>query len=737
MLNAPVLVGAYLAARFALGQPAGAARGLSCVVLAWTWATLGLVTLGPLGHLTRPALLAWSLVGLASGVFSLFFRRNASASRPEPLFTSADRWDVWATIAFAGALLGVITILPVSLLMPAKVVSDGPIYHLYFAARWWKDARIFPIASMFGENAATYFPAGGDAWFAWLMVGWGGDRLARVGQAPFLIVAGAAALALARRLGAGMSAAVVAACWFVTSLPLMLFSVEANVDTIFVAGYMCACYFGARYALDGGRFADLFVGSLAAGLALGTKPTAVAFIPPLLGLGVLFALGRGGPMPVRFARAATVLVTALIPSGYWFARNIQLAGNPLYPLHVQLFGKVILAGAYESSAMVNSQFYIPRWYWQALVDVLRVVLDPRMAPFWLLAIAGAWRIGRASRALALGRAVWICAGLAVVNVALYWLLIPYRTQQRFMLQALGLAVVPLGCLFDRHWLIRASAALLVLIHLATPLSWPLGPVLDRRPWWDLTGMVPDSTEAVVRLPKAAEWSALLADPERMRETGFVVGLAIACFAMAWVWGKFANTRSWRWFAGALAATAASFGGFTAFLEIATGASAIVFPQFADYQAGWRALESASPKRGYRIAYAGTNLPYYLMCGGLRNDVQYINIDKNRDWLLHDYQRSARERGEPSLWPTPRPGWDRIRPDYGAWLANLRAAGIEVLVVARANPNDGAFNAYDSESFPIERYWAETHPDVFEPFYGAAPRDRLFKIFRVRADSKNR
>ena len=75
-----------------------------------------------------------------------------------------------------------------SLLGPVKVVSDGPIYHLYFAARWWKAGRLFLVASPFGENAATYFPAVGDLWFTWLLAAWGGDRLAKIGQAPFLLV---------------------------------------------------------------------------------------------------------------------------------------------------------------------------------------------------------------------------------------------------------------------------------------------------------------------------------------------------------------------------------------------------------------------------------------------------------------------------------------------------------------------------------------------------------------------
>src|SRR5262249_48733190 len=162
-----------------------------------------------------------------------------------------------------------------SLLMPVKVVSDGPIYHLYFAVRWWKAGRLFLIPTPFGETAAPYFPAGGDLWFTWLVAGWGGDRLARVGQAPFLVLAALASVALARRLGVGLTAAVVAACWFATAIPLLLFSFEANVDTIFVAGYLLAAYFLLRFALGDGEIGTLALAGLAAGLAWGPKPTAM------------------------------------------------------------------------------------------------------------------------------------------------------------------------------------------------------------------------------------------------------------------------------------------------------------------------------------------------------------------------------------------------------------------------------------------------------------------------------
>ena len=79
----------------------------------------------------------------------------------------------------------------------------------------------------------------------------------------------------------------------------------------------------------------------------------------------------------------------------------------------------------------------------------------------------------------------------------------------------------------------------------------------------------------------------------------------------------------------------------------------------------------------------------------------MNVDRHRDWLLHDYHREAlaRERGH---WPNSRPGWDRIRPVYPAWVDNLEADGIQLLVVTRVNPDEGAHNVADSDNFPIER-----------------------------------
>lgn len=67
-LNGMLGLGAYWTARHGFRQPAGLARALAAVTLAWTWATVGLEVLGAAGVLGLTSLLLWSLLGLGIGL---------------------------------------------------------------------------------------------------------------------------------------------------------------------------------------------------------------------------------------------------------------------------------------------------------------------------------------------------------------------------------------------------------------------------------------------------------------------------------------------------------------------------------------------------------------------------------------------------------------------------------------------------------------------------------------------
>ncbi|MGC8642244.1 MAG: glycosyltransferase family 39 protein, partial [Isosphaeraceae bacterium] len=276
LLNGTVGLAAYWTARYGFRQPAGEARTLAGLTLAWIWITLGMIILGVQGWLGRGPLLLWAAALLLLAAFPRHRHSRQDENREEsPARGVVGRAAIVALglFAWAAVLLGVAS----TILAPA-LVSDGPVYHLYSAIRWWKAGRLFLIAMPFGDPAATYFPAGGDLWLSWLIVGLGSDHLARIGQAPFLLMAGLAVYALSRLLAVGATAALIAAVWFMTCHTLMTFSFEANVDTIFVAGYLTSVFFGLRYAHGENGSSSLVLAALAAGAAWGTRPTSTIFI---------------------------------------------------------------------------------------------------------------------------------------------------------------------------------------------------------------------------------------------------------------------------------------------------------------------------------------------------------------------------------------------------------------------------------------------------------------------------
>ena len=181
--NALMALGSYGMAGPGLRQPRGLPRWLAASLIFWTASTLGLELLGSFGAIGTLPILAWS--GLVAAIGSVIaWTRRGDAPEESAVAEEPAGWE--ATISLALVLTAALRFAIPSLLSAVKVVSDGPIYHLYFAARWWKAGRLILVAAPFGENAATYFPANGDLWFTWLMATWGGDTPREARPGPVL-----------------------------------------------------------------------------------------------------------------------------------------------------------------------------------------------------------------------------------------------------------------------------------------------------------------------------------------------------------------------------------------------------------------------------------------------------------------------------------------------------------------------------------------------------------------------
>ncbi len=233
-----------------------------------------------------------------------------------------------------------------------------------------------------------------------------------------------------------------------------------------VAGYLLAAYFFARYAMGDDGVGSLVLAALGAGLAIATKAPGIVFVSPLIVLGAALAVGKGRGLAGKLLGLATVLLVPLTVAGFWWGRNLVLTCNPLYPLHLAAFGRVWLAGWYGPEVMRSSQYYVDIKDWRSGIDILLAVVDPRLTPIWLAALLGIWTLG-AKRREPEDRWVWIGSGLAVFNIALFWLLIPYRSQYRFIYQALGLAAIPLARVFDRSRAVLGLGITLLVLHMFT------------------------------------------------------------------------------------------------------------------------------------------------------------------------------------------------------------------------------------------------------------------------------
>ncbi len=256
-------------------------------------------------------------------------------------------------------------------------------------------------------------------------------------------------------------------------------------------------------------------------------------------------------------------------------------------------GRTLLNGWYGPDAMRTSHYYIPFDDWRALIDTLLAMADPRLAPFWLFAVGGGWALARADLA-GTRRQVALLSLLAVLNVVIFWVLIPYRTQQRFMLQALGLAVVPLAVVLDRlHWL-RPVAVLLLLLHIFTPECWPLALREDEVPW-DLSPHVPNAIGAP--MPLLGRLEAVLRGDTSLDSLLILVILLAICatgILAIWAWERALSipTRRLRDSPIALALTAALLvlGYFDA-RPRAFDRRFDFYPFYTDFIRGWLELEA--------------------------------------------------------------------------------------------------------------------------------------------------
>jgi len=330
--------------------------------------------------------------------------------------------------------------------------------------------------------------------------------------------------------------------------------------------------------------ADLMVFAAAIGLAAGSKYAGAALALPFAAVGAIALVRRRRAIGARDVWLALAIVLA--SGGFWYARNILVTGNPLYPVAVPGLPLPALYGGAEMRAW---EYHLP-------------VADLGALGATLLG-AG---IGFASAAAVATARLWrgLEAPLLAVLLAMFWFVIPYQ-ESRFLFAAFGVGAIALARAADRPPALIGWCGLAIAI---------VGSMIQEP-----------KRERLLLLPVGVAAAALASMARRRlssRATMFASRAAVAAAVIAAL--------------SALAVAAARAGGRDPGYTVAGD---------DDLAASWAWFRANV--RDTDVAYAGTNLAFPLAGVRLGNRVAYVNVAGAPGDRLHDFGPPGDGTAEPA------------------------------------------------------------------------------------------
>ena len=460
MTAAAALLVALVAYRAAAALPLDGAldRALAASVVATAQIVAVMLVAGVVLEDLRPGVVLALHAALAAGALAMTRRApwpRPSVAGPRRAWAAA-RAHPWAGALVAAAAAVLAWRLVVAYAFP-PTAWDSLAYHLTAVAGWLQAERI-------GANGlhvlADSYPLNGELLAAWVALLRGDDTWVDAVQLPFAVVGALAVAGFARLAGARPPAMTAAGALFVLAPIVQLQATSSYVDLFVAAMFLAALYLAARGARTGSP-AYVALAGVAAGVALGGKPTG-ALLAAGTGLGLLAGLllaRRAGRLPAARAGSAVAVFAVAVAGfgGYWYARNFVEHGNPIHPGHVEIAGLTLLdgpgvvlttpPGGSQLRGLVHSWGHDVTRLWQGRPEsyhredelsgglglVWLLLGLPLLAPF-------AWSLARRRDPL-----VWTF----LVPIALVFALQPYRWWSRFTIALLAPALVALVVFLER------------------------------------------------------------------------------------------------------------------------------------------------------------------------------------------------------------------------------------------------------------------------------------------------
>jgi len=488
------------------GAPARLVEGVVGVaLLIWISEVLGAFGLFYAGTVIGASVLVAGTSALrpagpvAAGTPTVLGAGRASAPRGSPPATPPAGESFWSLLV----MVGVISLVVGHWALTTKHALDRGIfnfdslwYHLPFSVEMVQSHSVTGMHYVDTVFTNWFYPQNSEVLHAVGMLLTGRDTPSLFLNYGWLAVVFLAAWCIGRPYGRG-SLCVVAVAMLLEAHVLVVREPAAGKNDLMAAGLLLAAVailvtaWNLRREAGGeARNGSLPVGwpiaaaGLAVGLAAGTKVTALAMAGALsVAVIVLAPVGR------RWAAAGWWFVPALLGGGYWYLRNLVVAGNPLpaveslgpislpHPERLQIGRPDFSIAHYATDTGVWREYFAPG-------------LHDGFGALWPLLLAGA--IVAALVALLRGRDRMI---RAIGGVALFGFLAYLFTP----LSAAGAEGAPEAFRINIRYIYGALLAGLVLVPL--PRAFDAG----RRRWWLLGALVAillvtDRADAVVRDP---------------------------------------------------------------------------------------------------------------------------------------------------------------------------------------------------------------------------------------------
>jgi hypothetical protein len=644
------------------------------------------LVLGAIGALTVTSVLGCQLALLAL----------ATAFRPSVAERNATTRALVPALALGVGVVIVAFVVGMGAGHSPLTAYDSLSYHLFFPARWLQEHRVFIVPTPFSDEAQAYQPGNGELFFAWLMLPFHGDLLARIGQVPFYVLGCGVLYMLARRLGAPPNHAIYPSLFFLVAPRVVEQATGANVDLICAVLFVAALTFGI-VAVERDRARDWLFWGIVVGLFLGSKYLALVYAPLL----ALVPFVRG--LRKRALWALPGLCALGLP---WYVRNWIAAGSPIYPSSLAVGGVTIAGGAFSHAALTHSAFHSTDLRVLALSAIHAMGLT--IFVVWLpVAIAAVVLTIRSRQWWPSG----FVLGAAALTLPLCWIGVPDNGDSRFLLPGIVAAMIVFALPFSKRPMWNGLIVVWYILGIAFIVVGARGELsFSAAPWFMGDWF---TWEGVVRPAYIGYFAAAV-----LAATVIARGLA----------------RS-KWRLAALTAVAVVGG-----VGLADGAERLC-PERCDYLTvasphirigeifGWWWLEAHSS--GASVAYTGDNLPYGLVGHHLLNKVYYVNIDRHADWRFDHYARAFKRRGplqavqlasasnvldpitdDAQRGDAPRPRFERMYGDRLAWIHNLAKLHITYLCVFALNPYEVNYVWHNGGGFPIEDEWARADPNAF-------------------------